>query len=131
MTGLVIVTHGSLAQGFLEAATLIVGPQEQAEVLGLCRSDDPETVRRRLEALIATVGADGDGVLVMTDMFGGTPTNLAQTLLVPGKVEVLAGISLPVLLKFFGRRRQAGLPELASTLRDYGRQGVVLVSELV
>lgn len=131
MTGLIIVTHGNLAQGFLDAAFMIVGPQEGAAVLCTRRDDHPVEMEEELRNKVAALSQDGDGVLVMTDIFGGTPTNIALPLLQPGQVEVLTGVSLPMVLKFFSQRAKAPLAELAGLLKVYGQQGVVLVSESI
>ncbi|MDZ4185510.1 MAG: PTS sugar transporter subunit IIA [Desulfuromonadales bacterium] len=129
MTGLIIVTHGNLAQGFLDAAFMIIGPQQGAAALCTRRDDHPLDMEEKLRNKVAALSQDGDGVLVMTDIFGGTPTNIALPLLQPGQVEVLTGVSLPMVLKFFSQRAQAPLAELAGLLKVYGQQGVVLVSE--
>lgn len=131
MIGLVVATHGELAQGFLDAAALIVGPQERAAALNVRRGEGVDALRSQLEALLGDVGRDADGVLILTDMFGGTPTNVGLTLLEPGRIEILAGVNLPMVLKFFNSRKDKPLTELVSILRDYGRQGVVLASEIV
>lgn len=131
MTGLVIATHADLAQGLLNAAFMIVGPQERAAALCTRREDDLDAIELRLKELVAEVGSDGDGVLVMTDMFGGTPTNVGLSLLDPGRIEILTGVSLPMVLKFFGYRSGRSLADLTVLLKEYARQGVVLVSETV
>jgi PTS system mannose-specific IIA component len=131
MTGLIIVTHGNLAQGFLDAAFMIIGPQEGATALCTYRDDQPADMEEALRNKVAALGQDGDGVLVMTDIFGGTPTNITLPLLQPGQVEVLTGVSLPMVLKFFSQRAKAPLAELAGLLKVYGQQGVVLVSESI
>jgi len=131
MTGLIIVTHGDLAQGFLNAAFMIIGPQEGALALCTRRDDHPADIEEELRKMTATLGRDGDGVLVMTDIFGGTPTNISLPLLQPGVVEVLTGVSLPMVLKFFSQRTKAPLAELAALLKVYAQQGVVLVSEAI
>lgn len=129
MTGLIIVTHGDLAQSFLDAAFMIVGPQGGALALCTHRNDQPVDIEVELRKMVADVGRDGDGVLVMTDIFGGTPTNISLPLLQPGQVEVLTGVSLPMVLKFFSQRTKAPLVELATLIKVYAQQGVVLVSE--
>lgn len=131
MTGLIIVTHGDLAQGFLNAAFMIIGPQEGAFALCTRRDDQPADIEAELRKMLAAVEQDGDGVLVMTDIFGGTPTNISLPLLQPGHVEVLTGVSLPMVLKFFSQREKAPLAELAALLKTYAQQGVVLVSETI
>jgi len=131
MTGLIIVTHGDLAQEFLNAAFMIVGPQDSA--LALCtRRDDPlADIEAELREMVAALSRAGNGVLVMTDIFGGTPTNISLPLLQPGQVEILTGVSLPMVLKFFSQRTKAPLAELAALLKLYAQQGVVLVSEII
>lgn len=131
MTGLIIVTHGNLAQGFLDAAFMIIGPQDGAAALCTRRDDQPADIEEALRNKVAALCQDGDGVLVMTDIFGGTPTNITLPLLQPGQVEVLTGVNLPMVLKFFSQRAKAPLAELAGLLKVYGQQGVVLVSESI
>lgn len=131
MTGLIIVTHGDLAQEFLNAAFMIIGSQQGVMALCTRREDQPEEIEVALKKMVATVGQSGDGVLVMTDIFGGTPTNVSLSLLQAGQVEVLTGVNLPMVLKFFSQRGKASLAELAALLKVYGQQGVVLVSETI
>lgn len=131
MTGLIIVTHGDLAQGFLDAAYMIVGPQKGAMALCTRRDDQPEEIETKLKNMVAAVGQDGDGVLVITDIFGGTPTNISVSVMQAGQVEVLTGASLPMVLKFFSQRTKSSLAELAVMLKVYAQQGVVLVSETI
>jgi PTS system mannose-specific IIA component len=131
MTGLIIVTHGDLAQGFLNAAFMIIGPQEGALALCTRRDDPPAAIEAELRKMLFTLGRDDDGVLVMTDIFGGTPTNISLSLLQSGQVEVLTGVNLPMVLKFFSQRAKAPLTELSALLKVYGQQGVVLVSETI
>ena len=129
MTGLIIVTHGDLAQEFLNAAFMIIGPQEGALAVCTRRDDQPADIEEKLKRMVKNLGRDGDGVLVMTDIFGGTPTNISLSLLQSGQVEVLTGVSLPMVIKFFSQRAKAPLVELAALLKVYAQQGVVLVSE--
>jgi len=131
MTGLIIVTHGDLAQEFLNAAFMIIGPQERALALCTRRDDAPADIEMKLRKMVAAVAQDGDGILVMTDIFGGTPANISLPLLQPGQVEVLTGVNLPMVLKFFSQRAKAPLAELAVLLKVYAQQGVVLVSETI
>lgn len=131
MTGLIIITHGDLAQGFLNAAAMIVGPQAGAMALCTCRDDQLETIELELKRMVTILAHDGDGVLVMTDIFGGTPTNITLSLLDTGKVEVLTGVNLPMVLKFFGQRAKVPLVELVALLKFYAQQGVILVSETI
>jgi PTS system mannose-specific IIA component len=131
MTGLIIVTHGDLARGFLNAAFMIIGPQEGALALCTRRDDPPADIEAKLQDMVTALGRDADGVLVMTDIFGGTPTNITLPLLQSGQVEVLTGVNLPMVLKFFSQRAKAPLAELVVLLKVYAQQGVVLVSEAI
>jgi PTS system mannose-specific IIA component len=129
--GLVIVTHGRLGQELIATCELIVGPFSGALAVTVRREDGPEQVQAEIRKAVEAVGGDGDGVIVVADMFGGTPANMAIPLLDPGRVEVLTGVNLPMLLKFNGNRGDLPLPELAALLRTSGRQGIVLASELL
>lgn len=131
MTGLIIVSHGDLAQEFLNAAFMIIGPQEGALALCTRRDDHPADIETKLREMIAALGREAGGVLVMTDIFGGTPTNISLPFLQPGQVEVLTGVSLPMVLKFFSLRAKTSLAELATLLKVNAQQGVVLVSETI
>jgi len=131
MTGLIIVTHGDLAQEFLNAAFMIIGPQEGALALCTRRDDHPADIEAKLRKMLTALGREEGGVLVITDSFGGTPTNISLPLLQLGQVEVLTGVSLPMVLKFFSQRAKAPLAELAALLKVYAQQGVVLVSETI
>lgn len=131
MTGLIIVSHGDLAQELLNATFMIIGPQEGALALCTRRDDHPADIEAKLKEMIAALGRQGNGVLVMTDIFGGTPTNISLAFLQPGQVEVLTGVSLPMVLKFFSQRAKTSLAELAALLKVYAQQGVVLVSETI
>lgn len=131
MTGLIIVSHGDLAQEFLNAAFMIIGPQERALALCTRRDDSPADIEAKLRKMISALGREDDGVMIMTDIFGGTPTNISLPFLLPGQVEVLTGVSLPMVLKFFSQRAKTSLAELAALLKVYAQQGVVLVSETI
>jgi mannose PTS system EIIA component len=131
MTGLIIATHGSLAEALLQACTSIIGPPATARSLAIDREDAVEEVRSRLAAAIDDVGRDGDGVLIMTDMFGGTPANLSLAFLNPGRVEVLSGVNLPMVLKFFNLPEGLSLGERAALLKAYGQQGITLASDFL
>ena len=131
MTGLIIVTHGDLAQEFLNAAFMIIGPQEGALALCTRRDDHPAAIEAELRKMISALGREDNGVLVMTDIFGGTPTNISLPLLQPGHVDILTGVNLPMVLKFFSQRAKAPLAELSALLKIYAQQGVVLVSETI
>ncbi len=131
MTGLVIATHGNLAEEFLLACETIIGTLSSAYAVCIRRDDAVEEIRDRLQAAVASAGRDGDGVLVMTDMFGGTPANLSLAFLDPGKVEVLTGVNLPMVIKFFNSSEGLSLIERATLLKAYGQQGIALASDFL
>jgi PTS system mannose-specific IIA component len=131
MTGLVVATHGSLGAALLATVELIIGAQPHAVAVSLSRGESPEVLRATLERSLAQAGAGCAGVLIATDMFGGTPSNIGMTLLEPGRVELLTGVNLPMLLKFFNYRSREPLAALAPLLRDQARDGIVLAGELL
>jgi mannose PTS system EIIA component len=128
MIGLVIVTHGGLAVEFRAALEHIVGPQSQLETISIGPDDD--MVARRVEILDAVEHTNtGDGVIVLTDMFGGTPSNLAISVMDETKAEVIAGINLPILVKLAGLRGEVGLEEAVSLAREAGRKYIKVASQ--
>ena len=129
MIGLVVATHGTLGEALLETVTMIIGRPEQARAVTLSRDHAPDALREQLVEAIEEVGRDGDGVLVAADMFGGTPANIAMTLLEPGRIELLTGVNLPMLLKFLTYRNNCPLDGLAQRLKEQARDGIVLTSE--
>ncbi len=129
MVGLVVATHGNLGDEILKAVEMIIGPVRNACAVGVARDNSLEDIQVAIKQAIATVGTEGDGVVIMTDMFGGTPANVGLTFLEPDKVEVLTGINLPMVLKFFNSQEGLGLDELAGILKTYGQQSISLASE--
>lgn len=130
MIGMVLVTHGGLAQEFLLALEHIVGPQKN--VSAVCIGPDDDMEARRQEILDSVSANDeGDGVVVLTDMFGGTPSNLAISVLDSGPVEVIAGINLPMLVKLAGLRSSATLAEAVSKAQEAGRKYINVASQLL
>ena len=128
MIGLVIVTHGGLAREFRAALEHIVGPQQQIETVSIGPDDD--MVERRREILDAAARSDsGDGVILLTDMFGGTPANLAISIMEEAKVEVIAGINLPILVKLATVRGELDLREAVLMARDAGRKYIKVASQ--
>ncbi|MEQ1712752.1 MAG: PTS sugar transporter subunit IIA [Hyphomicrobium sp.] len=128
MIGLVIVTHGGLAVEFRAALEHVVGPQTQLETISIGPDDDMP--RRRLDILDAIRRADkGDGVVVLTDMFGGTPSNLAISVMDEARVEVIAGINLPILVKLVSIRSDVGLTEAVLKAREAGRKYIKVASQ--
>jgi PTS system mannose-specific IIA component len=131
MIGLVVATHGTLGEALLATTELIIGAQPHALALSLSRSDSPEELHARLAQAIAQSGAGCEAVLVVTDMFGGTPSNIGMTFVAAGQVELLTGVNLPMLLKFFNYRSHQGLAELAQLLRDHARDGIMIAGEVL
>lgn len=128
MIGLVIVTHGGLAVEFRSAMEHVVGQQTQLETISIGPDDDMSA--RRLEILDAVRRTDsGAGVIVLTDMFGGTPSNLAISVLDDANVEVLAGINLPILVKLASLRRESSLQDAVAKARDAGRKYIKVASQ--
>lgn len=130
MIGLVLVTHGALGTEFLSALQYIVGPQKQAAAIGIFQNDDIQ--KRRLEILEQIEKVDsGDGVVVLTDMFGGTPSNLAISLMDKANIEVLAGLNLPMLIKLASLRENTNLKEAVIEAREAGKKYVHIASEVL
>jgi PTS system mannose-specific IIA component len=129
MIGLVIATHGTFGEALLGTVTMIIGPPVRACAVSLSREQAPDELRALLIETIRRLDPEDDGVLVAADMFGGTPANIGMTLLAPGRVELVTGVNLPMLLKFFSCRERYPLAELAGRLRDHARDSIVLGSE--
>jgi PTS system mannose-specific IIA component len=129
MVGLVIATHGNLGQELLASAQMIIGPVRNASSVSVDHESSMEDIRDAIAHAIAEVGADGHGVIIVTDMFGGTPANVSMTFLEPQVVDVLTGVNLPILLKFFNSQENIGLDDLAVILKSYGQQSIALASE--
>jgi len=131
MKGLVVATHADMGASILRACELIIGPLPNARAISVQREDDIDQVRKTYASAIDEVGGDGEGVLIMTDMLGGTPANIGIAFIEPGKVDLLTGVSLPMVLKFFNSKADLNLDELAQLLKAYGQQGIQLASELL
>lgn len=130
MIGLVVVSHGHLAQEFRAAVEHIVGPQDRFETISIGPDDDVE--QRRSEILEAIARADsGSGVVVLTDMFGGTPSNLAISVMESAPVEVLAGVNLPMLIKLVSIRGDTPLADAVRAASDAGRKYISVASEIL
>ena len=131
MTGVVLATHGELGRALIGAMEMIVGAQPLVAALSLQVADRIEDATSRLQE--ALDGADeGDGVLVLTDMLGGTPSNLCLALIGgPRPVEVVSGVSLPMLLKAAQVRRESDLRETAAQVKKVGRGAIIIASEVL
>jgi mannose PTS system EIIA component len=130
MIGLVIITHAGLAIEFKAALEHVVGPQEQLETLSVGPDDDIE--RRRQQLIEAVQRADsGAGVVVLTDMFGGTPSNLAISVMEATGAEVIAGVNLPMLIKLAGVRKDRPLVEAVDLAKEAGRKYISVASQVL
>lgn len=130
MIGMVIVTHGRLAAEFLGALEHVVGPQSNIETVCIGPDDDMEVRRKEIQQAVQAVDS-GDGVLILTDMFGGTPSNLAISILEKGKTEVLAGINLPMLIKLVSVREAASLDEAAAAAEEASKKYINIASKVL
>jgi len=130
MIGLILVTHGRLAEQFVEAMEHVVGPQQDVVTVCIGPSDDMEHRRNEIAEAIVRVDS-GQGTVILTDLFGGTPSNLAISLLETGRVEVIAGINLPMLIRLAGARKTMGVREAVSAARDAGRNYITIASEFL
>lgn len=131
MAGAVIITHGDLARSLLGAAESITGAVEGVLTVCVDKGDTTEGIRQSLAQAVKSVDK-GAGVIIFTDMFGGTPTNIALSLLSAGLVEVITGVNLPLLLKFLSHRASdKPLGEFAVQLREYGKGSIVLAGDML
>jgi mannose PTS system EIIA component len=130
MIGLVLVTHGRLASEFRAALEHVVGPQDQIEPVTIGPDDNVEQRRRDIIEAVKKVDT-GDGVVILTDMFGGTPSNLAISVMSRPKVEVLAGINLPMLVKLAKVRDECPLAEAVAAAQEAGRKYVTIASRVL
>ena len=130
MIGLILVTHGRLADQFVEAMEHVVGPQDGIVTVCIGPNDDMEQRRADIAGAIAAVDA-GKGVIILTDLFGGTPSNLAISLLDAGHVEVIAGINLPMLIRLAGARKAMDVTAAVRAARDAGKSYITIASEFL
>ena len=130
MIGLVIVTHGRLAEEFVHAMEHVVGPQQAVAAICIGPDDDMERRRRDIMAACRSVD-DGDGVILLTDMFGGTPSNLAISMMSRNGVEVISGVNLPMLVKLAKVRDTRSLPDAISAAQEAGRKYINVASQLL
>ncbi len=126
----VIVTHGHLAGELLAAAEMIIGPISHITAVSIGWHDDVDAARDEVQRAITRV-AQGAGVLLLTDMFGGTPTNIASMFLEEGSVEVVTGVNLPMVIKLASSSTEDPLTEVARKICDQGRQGIYLAGALL
>ena len=130
MIGMVLVTHGRLADEFIAATEHVVGPQEAIRAISIGPDDDMEQRRKEIVQAVEDVDT-GNGVIILTDMFGGTPSNLAISLLDRANVEVIAGMNLPMLIKLVKVRKDDNLAEAVVQAQDSGRKYINVASILL
>ena len=130
MIGLVLVTHGNLANEFISAMQHVVGKQQQIAPVCIGPEDDMEMRRAEILRKVGEVN-DGSGVVVLTDMFGGTPSNLAISIMDKAKVEIIAGINLPMLIKIASLRKEKNLKETVEGAQEAGKKYINIASQLL
>ena len=130
MIGAVVVTHGQLARELVTAAEMIVGDLPHATSVSVGWHDDPTVIHQEIEKAIQKVDV-GDGVLILTDMFGGTPANVALTFLEKMRVEIVTGVNLPMLLKLSQQEAKANLADVAQSVFSQGKKNITLASEVL
>jgi len=128
--GVVVVTHGQLATELVNAAETIVGDLPQFAAVSIGWHDDVEDARAEIRKAVERVRGD-EGVLLLTDMFGGTPANLGVTFLERGKIEVITGVNLPMLIKLARPEKAADLLSVAREMREHGRNAIWVASDLL
>src|SRR3954447_24392407 len=130
MIGVVVVTHGQLATELVNAAEMIVGDLPQFTAVSIGWHDDVNDAREDIAQAIERVRGD-EGVLLLTDMFGGTPSNLGMTFLQTDGLEVITGVNLPMLIKLANPKKSANLLAVAQEMRDHGRNAIWVASDLL
>lgn len=130
MIGILIVTHGDLGTELLRTAQEIVGKLPRTEAVSIHAAEQIEKARKKIEAVLHRVN-DGGGVLILTDLFGGTPSNLVLSYLEEGKLEVVTGVNLPMLMKLPALREERDLRALADKLARYGQRNILVASEFL
>lgn len=130
MLGMLVVTHGRLAEDLVQAVQTIVGPVEGLGAVSIGWNDEVDAATRMIEDAIARVDR-GQGVLILTDMFGGTPTNLGLALHERGKIEIVTGVNLPMLIKFANLREEMPLHDAAARIAEQGREAIHVASHVL
>ena len=130
MIGVVIVTHGKLAEAFVNVTEHVVGKQEQMLAIGIEPEDDAENARERILTAIHNVDS-GKGVVILTDMFGGTPSNLAISVMKPESIEVIAGVNLPMIIKIASVRATLPMTEAVNQAQESARKYINVAGNLL
>ncbi len=129
MIGIILVTHGNFGESLLSAATMIMGDDENCDALGVDVSRPMNEIIEELQKKVRDMDKD-EGVLILTDMFGGTPTNISLSLLSQGRIEVITGVNLPMVLKALGGRDKK-LKDLAQEIKGAGKQGILVAGDVL
>ena len=130
MTGLVVVAHFNLAREMVAATELIVGKQEQFVAVDIFPDDQVEKTKEKIVSALKKSDT-GDGVIILTDMFGGTPSNISLSFLEEDRVEVVAGVNLPMLIKLVTYREGRTIDELAGFITQYGQKNIYLATDVL
>jgi len=130
MIGVLITTHGSLGNELIKAAELIKGKLEGVSYVSVDQKKAMEEIKKEISSSIKKLDR-GQGVLILTDLFGGTPSNISLSFLKEGKLEVVTGVNLPMMLKLYDKRQEMNLKEFAFYIKDYGRKNIYLASEVL
>ncbi len=130
MVGIVVVAHGELAKAFEDAATMIVGPADAFRSCRFAQGMDVDELRKILKTSIRDVN-HGEGVIILTDMFGGTPSNISLSFLEAGAIEVVTGMNLPMVITALTKRDGKNLKELAGLLKESGSRNIHIASEIL
>jgi PTS system mannose-specific IIA component len=131
MIGIVVVTHSQLGEALIEAAEFIVGSRPEGVVsVSIDLNQNVDKLREKVAAGIKKAGRE-EGILILTDMFGGTPSNISYSFLEESRVEVLSGVNLPILVQALNSRAKMGLSELAASLETFGRKSITLASGIL
>jgi len=129
MTGLVLVTHAGLAEALKSAAEMIVGSIDTCASVEVAPGEHADQIMARVVSAVEKVSVDG--AIIMTDLFGGTPSNMAMSFLKEGRIEVLTGVNLPMLIEFCSKRGRMSVSELAGELQRSGREGIIVAGEFL
>ena len=131
MTGILVVTHANLGSALIETLEFILGgEQKQLIPISIDIKQDPDNLRKKIKKGIAEVQTD-NGVLILTDMFGGTPSNISYSFLDEGTVEVISGVNLPILLKAVTSREKMEMAQLTAALVEHGKRSISLASDIL
>lgn len=131
MIGILVVTHANLGHALIETVEFILGSeQEHLKPVSINIQEDPDSLRKKIKSGISKVKTDS-GVIILTDMFGGTPSNLSYSFLEEGRIEVISGVNLPILLKAVNSRKKMDMEQLTTSLIEHGKRSISLASGIL